>query len=130
MGESKGKGEEDEQEIDSIDKGDDEDDDDDDSTEASNNDSESTSSADMQSSETVRNELLFSNGGPFIKHWNNFIILLAMYNSMTIPLQIFYKDQGHSALLTYPVTLIDAIVDLLFLTDIVITFRTTFLDPK
>lgn len=74
--------------------------------------------------------VLFSSGGAFIKYWTNFIIVLAMYNSLTIPLQIFYKEKSHSALLGYPITLIDAIVDLLFLIDIIITFRTSFLDPK
>mmetsp|Transcript_33 Transcript_33/g.64 ORF Transcript_33/g.64 Transcript_33/m.64 type:complete len:175 (-) Transcript_33:2041-2565(-) len=53
-----------------------------------------------------------------------------MYNSLFIPLQIFYKENAHSALGGTTVRMIDAIVDLLFLIDIIITFRTTFLDPK
>lgn len=54
--------------------------------------------------------------------------MLAMYNSITIPLQIFYKEHAHSQLNGYPINLIDALVDLFFLIDIIITFRTTFLD--
>ena len=45
-------------------------------------------------------------------------------------MQIFYKTKAHSALDGSTVTAIDAVVDLLFLVDIIITFRTTFLDPK
>ena len=45
-------------------------------------------------------------------------------------MQIFYKDKAHSALEGTSVRVLDAIVDLLFLIDIIITFRTTFLDPK
>jgi len=44
----------------------------------------------------MRNELLFENSGRFIKYWNNFIIMLAMYNSLTIPIQIFYKTAAIS----------------------------------
>ena len=58
------------------------------------------------------------------------MILLAIYNSLVIPMQIFYKEKAHSALSGTSVKVIDAIVDLLFLIDIIITFRTTFLDPK
>ena len=56
--------------------------------------------------------------------------MLALYNSFTIPLQIFYKDRGHSFLLGNTVSFIDACVDLVFLIDIVLRFRTTFLDAK
>lgn len=53
-----------------------------------------------------------------------------MYNSLLIPLQIFYDEKGHSALTGSVVTAVDACVDLCFLIDIIITFRTTFLDTK
>ena len=55
---------------------------------------------------------------------------MALYNSLFIPLQIFYKEKGHSALLGETVRIIDSIVDLIFLLDIVIKFRTTYLDSK
>ena len=58
---------------------------------------------------------MFSGSGAFIKYWNNLIILLALYNSLTIPLQIFYKDRGHTALQGSTVSFIDACVDLVFL---------------
>ena len=58
------------------------------------------------------------------------IILLALYNSLFIPLQIFYKEQGAKFLSGEEVTFIDSMVDFIFLIDIVIKFRTTFLDSK
>jgi len=101
------------------------------STEASQDSDSSKGEVDQKEEKpTERNLLLFTSSSNFIKQWNNFIIILAMYNSMLIPLQIFYKQKAHSALVGHPITMIDAIVDLLFLIDIIITFRTTYLDPK
>ena len=57
-------------------------------------------------------------------------MMFAVYNSILIPLQIFYNDKGHSALTGPTVSFIDACVDLFFLIDIIIRFRTTYLDPK
>lgn len=74
--------------------------------------------------------IIFSGSGNFIKYWNNLVIILAMYNSLVIPLQLFYGDKGHSVLNSSTVKFIDACVDLLFLIDIIIKFRTSFLDPK
>ncbi len=99
------------------------------STDASQ-DSDSSSSAGDTEKQLMRNEFLFSGSGTFIKQWTNFVIVLAMYNSVLIPLQIFYKDQLPSALKSTSIELIDAFVDLFFLIDIIFTFRTTFLDPK
>lgn len=55
--------------------------------------------------------------------------MLALYNSILIPMQIFYNDKGHSFLRGELVSFIDACVDLIFLLDVIIKFRTTFLDP-
>ena len=65
-----------------------------------------------------------------MKQWNNFVIILALYNSLFIPLQIFYKEQGHSFMLGTEIRFVDACVDLFFLIDIIIKFRTTYLDSK
>jgi len=51
-----------------------------------------------------------------------------MYNSVTIPLAVFYNEDGPSVISSETIALIDALVDLLFLIDVVLTFRTTFLD--
>ena len=53
-----------------------------------------------------------------------------MYNSLIIPVQIFYKDKGHSALSGSVISCIDALVDFCFLMDVIIRFRTSFLDTK
>lgn len=74
--------------------------------------------------------MIFEGSGEFIKYWNNFVIILAMYNSIIIPVQIFYKEKGHTALRGNVISCIDAFVDLFFLLDIIIRFRTSFLDTK
>lgn len=75
-------------------------------------------------------KLLFSHKSQFIKYWNNMVIVLAMYNSVTIPMAIFYGADGPSFISSENIALIDALVDLTFLIDVVITFRTTFLDTE
>jgi hypothetical protein len=99
------------------------------STDASQDSDSSSSAGDTQKSH-LRNEFLFSGSGSFVKQWTNFVIILAMYNSLLIPLQIFYKDELPTFLKSANISFIDACVDLFFLIDIIITFRTTFLDPK
>ena len=75
-------------------------------------------------------KIIFSYSSRFIKHWNNAVIILAMYNSVTIPLDIFYQENGPSALSGEYIPLLDAFVDLIFLIDVIITFRTTYLDTN
>ena len=71
---------------------------------------------------------MFSHKDPFIKYWNNMVIVLAMYNSVTIPMAIFYDEDGLSLIKSETIAMIDALVDLTFLIDVILTFRTTFLD--
>jgi hypothetical protein len=73
---------------------------------------------------------LFSANSSFVKYWNNWIILLALYNSILIPLEVFYADKGHSFYSGPYITFIDACVDLFFLIDIIICFRTIIIDPS
>lgn len=75
-------------------------------------------------------KIIFSHSSRFIKHWNNAVILLAMYNSVTIPMAIFYDENGLSAISGQNIALLDALVDLTFLIDVIITFRTTYLDTS
>lgn len=56
------------------------------------------------------------------------VIILAMYNSVTIPMAIFYEGDGPSMIQSEMITVIDALVDLTFLIDVILTFRTTYLD--
>lgn len=58
------------------------------------------------------------------------VIVLAMYNSVTIPMAIFYGEDGPSIISSEGIALIDSLVDLIFLIDVIITFRTTFLDTE
>ena len=53
-----------------------------------------------------------------------------MYNSVTIPMAIFYDTHGPSVIHGEYIALLDAFVDLIFLIDVIITFRTTYLDTK
>ena len=74
-------------------------------------------------------DYLFSANSNFVKYWNNWIILLAIYNSILIPLEVFYDDKGHSFYGGTYISFIDACVDLFFLIDIIICFRTIIIDP-
>ena len=53
-----------------------------------------------------------------------------MYNSVTIPIAIFYDVHGPSIISSNIIGLVDALVDFIFLIDIILTFRTTFLDTE
>jgi len=99
------------------------------STDASQDDDESSLNAENPEHQESE-QFLFSESGQFFFHWNNFIILLALYDAVLIPLQIFYKDALHSKLRGDAIGLIDAFVEFFFLMDIIIIFRTAYLDPK
>lgn len=73
-------------------------------------------------------KILFRYSSKFVKHWSNMVIILAMYNSVTIPISIFYDVHGPSFMGSNSIALIDALVDLIFLIDVILTFRTTYLD--
>lgn len=72
--------------------------------------------------------IIFSYSSAFIKYWNYAVIVLAIYNSITIPISIFYAEDGHSMFRGALSGFMDAIVDLIFLVDVIVTFRTTYLD--
>lgn len=75
-------------------------------------------------------KILFRYSSEFIKYWQNVVIIFAMYNSVTIPIAIFYDVHGPSIISSNVIALVDALVDFIFLIDIIITFRTTFLDTE
>ena len=75
-------------------------------------------------------KILFRYSSEFIKYWQNVVIIFAMYNSVTIPIAIFYDVHGPSIISSNEIALVDALVDFIFLIDIIITFRTTFLDTE
>ena len=67
---------------------------------------------------------MFKGNGKFKKIWDFIIIFLALYNSFTIPINISFKPY---ILNTEIFRIVDSCVDLIFLLDIIITFRSTFL---
>jgi hypothetical protein len=66
--------------------------------------------------------------GTFRKYWEIIVIFLALYNAFMIPLQLFF-DPNPDFIDNDIVRCSDAIVDFLFLVDIIFQFRTTFLEP-
>ena len=56
-----------------------------------------------------------------------FIILLAIYNSISIPLTIAFEPKDMS---TTGFQILDSCIDLIFLVDIIIAFRTTYIDTN
>ena len=73
---------------------------------------------------------IFSFNSSFIKYWNNSIILFAMYNSVTIPIAIFYAENGPSFISSETIAMLDSVVDLIFLIDVIIVFRTSYLNTE
>ena len=58
--------------------------------------------------------------------WDGIIILLSLYQAVMIPLDYFLTPD----LFKGPVIVtVDSMVDLFFVVDIIITFRTTYIDP-
>ena len=77
-----------------------------------------------------KTKFMFRYNGTFIASWEIFIILVAIINSITIPFQVFYQEWTLSYLNSDAFNILDAIIDQIFLVDIVIQFRTTFLDQN
>jgi len=67
--------------------------------------------------------------GEFRKYWEILVICLALYNALVIPIQIFFQPNP-VWVSTDAIRCTDAVVDLLFLIDIIFEFRTTYLEPK
>ena len=70
---------------------------------------------------------LIQENGTFRKYWEIAVIFLALYNAFIIPLQLFF-DPNPNFIDNDIIRCSDAVVDLLFLIDIIFQFRTTALD--
>jgi len=70
---------------------------------------------------------MIKGSGSFRSKWDFLIIFLAIYNSFSIPLKLAFNPY---VLNINGFLAADAIVDLVFLFDIILTFRTSYLDPK
>lgn len=57
--------------------------------------------------------------------WDVFVILLAVYNSFAIPYGIAFRPPAFEEV---PLDLLNIIIDLLFLVDIIVGFRTTYIN--
>ena len=59
--------------------------------------------------------------------WDLMIIVLAVYQALTIPISItFDPDELNSPV----IKTVDSLIDLVFIVDIVLNFRTTYIDPN
>lgn len=78
--------------------------------------------------ESKKLDFLIHYNSSFIAWWEIFIILVAIINSITIPFQVFYGEWIVTALNTDMFAIIDSFIDQIFIIDIVLNFRTTYLD--
>ena len=76
--------------------------------------------------EKVIPRFFFKGSGKDRLHWDFFIIFLSIYNAFSIPMAIVFSP---AQLNTDGMLAFDAIVDFIFIIDIILTFRTTFFDP-
>lgn len=72
-------------------------------------------------------KLLFRHKDSFRLYWDLFIILLALYNCFSIPIQVSFDPPEMNN--TYVIVL-NSIIDFLFAVDIFIMFRTTYIDSS
>jgi len=68
---------------------------------------------------------MYKGSGRIIKRWDSLIIILSIYNAFTIPLDLsfqpaFFKNDF--------LQIFDSTVDLIFIVDICLMFRTTYID--
>ena len=69
--------------------------------------------------------IIFKPNDNFKSKWDMVIIILAIFNCFTIPMKTAFEPPGMNSVLF---TVINSIVDLVFLLDIIITFRTAYID--
>lgn len=60
-------------------------------------------------------------------NWDLLIIILALYNCIMIPLALAFGDRMNES---NEIDIIERIVDIFFILDILLNFRTTYINPK
>ena len=70
---------------------------------------------------------MLKGSGSFRSKWDFLIIFLAIYNSFSIPIKLAFNPY---VLNLNGFLCVDALVDLVFMIDIIFTFRITYLDSK
>lgn len=79
--------------------------------------------------DTTANELprfMIHHNDPRRLNWDLVIIILAVYNCIAIPLNLTFA-KGFSNI---GVTVLERIIDVFFIADIILNFRTTYVNPK
>ncbi len=71
--------------------------------------------------------LIFSHNSKFRMRWDLIVILLALYNCVSIPFEVAFatKLTNH-----WIMTILNYCVDVIFFLDVILNFRTTFINPK
>lgn len=69
--------------------------------------------------------LVFRHNDNFMQKWDLLIMVLALFNCFFVPLQVAFQDPSLEK--TY-FTVINSIIDFVFSIDILICFRTVFID--
>lgn len=73
-----------------------------------------------------RTSCLFRYNETWRKNWDLFIMGLAIWNCIVIPIEVAFKPE----VLDFPLFIvIDAFIDLCFAVDIIINFRTSYVNP-
>jgi hypothetical protein len=63
-----------------------------------------------------------ASNSPFKKYWDFFIMLVAAYNCFSLPIEIAFESP---VLLSPTMTIINYMMDFVFLLDMIVVFRTT-----
>ena len=63
-------------------------------------------------------------------NWDLMIILLALYNCVMIPLNLAFINASAENEGILPIMITERIIDVFFILDIILNFRTTFINPN
>ena len=70
---------------------------------------------------------MFRPNDNFKSKWDLIVMFFAVFNCYTIPYKVAYEPP---AMNTFFFTILNSMIDICFLLDIIITFRTTYIDWK
>ena len=76
--------------------------------------------------------LMWHHDSRFRMQWDLFVMVLALYNCIMIPYNVAFQGQAtdEASVGAWVESFVDRVIDVLFLTDIVLNFRTTYVNPK
>lgn len=76
--------------------------------------------------------LMWRHDSKFRMKWDLGVMLLALYNCIMIPVNVAFEAQSgkEESVRAVVEAFVDRIIDVLFLADVVLNFRTTYLNPK